>query len=400
MTTRTRTAESKGDAAPAEPPAEMAEAVADAQAEQARLRDEAQQPTDGERALTEIERMRAEIRDSIGTVRANGDRHVELCKRLDTLAEQISGIGQSDMPATADLSEMHDRFDLLSTEVGEVMGALGRADATPGPLDHDRAPVPMVLGQVLDVMRKVTEIGKGGKAPDKMGGYAFRKIDDAIDAIGAAVREVGLVLRSEVADVHTFPRKVGSNPDAWGCRVTMRYVFVSPQDGSEHAIEGVGEGADAGDKATSKAASMALKYALLQGLMIPVVGAHLDSEADDTRSVPGGRQGGRQQQRGGSAYDRATEAQRDAYHRGEQMPDAASSGQPQDGPDPSQDPPEVRAREVMRRANDGRPVDKLQVLLGKAADAGLANVEIEWFGHTDTLQQHMLAAIRLARGQQ
>lgn len=356
-------------------------AEADAPAEQ--QADEARQPSDGERALTEIERMRTEIRDSIGAVRANTDRHNDLCKRLDALAEQVSGLGQTDMPATVDLDEVHTRFDVLSAEIGNLAA----------PAAEQGAAVPAVYGQVHALMRRVSEIGKGGTAPQQMGGYKFRRVDDAIDAVGNAMREVGLVLRSEVVRLDVGPPGAGMRT----AHAIMRYTFVSVTDGTEHAIEGAGEGADKGDKATSKACSMALKYALLQGLMIPVQGAHLDVEAEDTRPDE-------PQQRRGGSYDRATEAQRDAYHRGEQMPAAAPARQQpaQQGQqhDPSNDPPEIRAAEVLRRANDGRDAAAIKALMGKAGDAGLLGVEIESYGHAATLQQHLLAVIRLAEQRQ
>lgn len=309
----------------------------------------------------------------------------DLAARLDDIARVLGQVAEREQPP-ADLAEVHDRFDVLSAEIGAIVHG-------------GTSPVPDVLGKVLAVMREVDEIGKGGKAPDKMGGYAFRKVDTAIDAVGAAVRRVGLVLRSEVVEAHMFGRKVGSNADSWGARVTMRYVFVSPVDGSEHAIEGVGEGADSGDKATSKASSMALKYALLQGLMIPVEGVHLDVEAEDTRSAPPSRQQERPQ-RGTREADAGTYRREREQHeqaQGQRQAPPSRERPAQGEHDPSQDPPEVRAAEVLRRANSGYSAERIQALLGKASDAGLAEVEIESFGHRATLQQHLLATIRLAR---
>ena len=157
---------------------------------------------------------------------------------------------------------------------------------------------PHVLGLVLAVMRRVAEIGKtrDGKATDSAS-YKFRGIDDAMNAVGIAMREVGVVMRTEVVsqeyDTRAVDKVWNGKPNGttlWTtCIARMRYIFVSPVDGSEHVLEGIGQGRDAGDKAASKALSGAMKYALFQGLCIPVTGVNVDAEespadmADDQR---------------------------------------------------------------------------------------------------------------------
>lgn len=155
--------------------------------------------------------------------------------------------------------------------------------------------------KVLAVMRLVTEIGKGRQADMGQGGnYAFRGVDDAMNVVGAALREVGLIMRQQVLNVDTseyFIDKTNKEGVVWGrqqwstTRITMRYVFVDPDDGSEHAVEGYGVGKDVGDKDGSKAAAAAMKYALFQGLCIPVKGMNIDPETDhpdsgDERHAP------------------------------------------------------------------------------------------------------------------
>jgi hypothetical protein len=145
--------------------------------------------------------------------------------------------------------------------------------------------------KVLELMRMVTFIGKEKQADLGTGGkFKFRGIDDAMDAVGHATREVGLVLSPEILKDETTQNaitKSGTGRDGgkyentviWTTtKLTVRYTFVDPDDGSTHAIEMVGEGRDASDKSTSKAASMAFKYGLLQGLCIPVTGLD-DSDA-------------------------------------------------------------------------------------------------------------------------
>lgn len=157
--------------------------------------------------------------------------------------------------------------------------------------------VPAVLGQVLALMKMVDQIGKDGKASYGKGedaaNYAFRGIDAAMNAVGSAMRAVGLVMRSEVLHQESSfynVDKVNRDGKKWGetrwvtTKVIMRYIFVSPIDGTEHPVEGLGIGKDFGDKDGSKAASAAMKYALFQGLCIPVQGMNIDPESESADS--------------------------------------------------------------------------------------------------------------------
>lgn len=133
------------------------------------------------------------------------------------------------------------------------------------------------LRKFLALMNAVDSLGKDKQASQEMGGYAFRSIDAAMDAVGHGMRQVGLIMRSEV--IKRDEVKTVVNGRVWtSVSAEMRYVFVDPDDGSEHAIEMVGEGRDLGDKATSKAVSMALKYGLLQSLCIPFNAPESDGE--------------------------------------------------------------------------------------------------------------------------
>jgi len=134
-----------------------------------------------------------------------------------------------------------------------------------------------VLRKVLQLQKNVAALTKDKVADVKMGGYGFRSIDAAMDAVGHGIREVGLILRTEI--VSSTSDQFTASGRLWtSVTIKARYVFVDPDDGSEHALEMVGEGRDLGDKATSKAASMAFKYALLQGLCIPFGAPESDGE--------------------------------------------------------------------------------------------------------------------------
>lgn len=164
-------------------------------------------------------------------------------------------------------------------------------DAAVGEFTLDARPLGATR-KVLELMRSVTHIGKAKEANLGQGGrFKFRGVDDAMDAVGHAMREVGLALSTSVLARESSQREVQSTDSNGRARttvwttthLTVEYTFVDPEDGSTHPITMVGEGRDSGDKSTSKAASMALKYGLFQALMIPVTG--LDDADNDNPQI-------------------------------------------------------------------------------------------------------------------
>ena len=170
------------------------------------------------------------------------------------------------------LGGTEDRLAALEYMLAEMPVVPGRA-----PAGHVHPAVGGVHDKVLQLMDEITFIAKERLAKGVGISYRFRGIDDAQNAVGAAMRKVRILLRPEVVSwEHSttpvlVPDKEGASKTIlWSTsKLTMRYVFVDPVDGSEFAIEMVGEGRDNSDKSASKAASMACKYALFQALMIP-----------------------------------------------------------------------------------------------------------------------------------
>lgn len=146
---------------------------------------------------------------------------------------------------------------------------------------------PQVFEAVHRLMQRVEAIGKEGTYNGGQSGrYKFRRVDDVMDAVGHAMRDVGLVMQTQVVSGPVYSTAQVSNRDGrlveWTtCRVTVAYTFIDIRDGSRHTIEMPGEGRDSSDKATSKALAMAMKYALTQGLCIP-----LESEQDPDAERP------------------------------------------------------------------------------------------------------------------
>lgn len=146
---------------------------------------------------------------------------------------------------------------------------------------------PQVFEAVHRLMQRVEVIGKEGTYEGgRSGRYKFRRVDDVMDAVGHAMRDVGLVMQTQVVSGPSYATSQVTNREGYvtewtTCRATIAYTFIDIRDGSRHTIEMPGEGRDSSDKATSKAMAMAMKYALVQGLCIP-----LESEQDPDDERP------------------------------------------------------------------------------------------------------------------
>lgn len=193
------------------------------------------------------------------------------------------------------LGAITERLDVLADAVtGGQPGALLAGVAS---RSTELTPaVPKVYGAMVDVMRLVREVGKNGTGPREAGSYGYRKLDDAVDAVGAALREVGLLLVPVEVLNHEIRQTVvpaGEGSRTWTtATVTMKWRYIHPADGSHQDVVMAGEGRDMGDKATGKANSNAWKNALVQSLNIPVQGM---PEVEDEHPVIGAGQGPAQQ---------------------------------------------------------------------------------------------------------
>jgi hypothetical protein len=238
---------------------------------------------------------------------------------------------------------------------------------------EQRAAVPGVYRKVHALMCAVTEIGKNrefkaeGRGNSSGIEYSFRGIDDAMDAVGSALRTVGLIMRSEVVKAEHTVNEVGrfwqgkqEGVTLWATtRLTMRYTFIDPEDGTEHSVEGYGVGKDNGDKDGSKSSAAAMKYALFQGLCIPVKGMNIDPEEDHPTGEP-------------------TAAQRQARAEQEQHDDTPPP--PDDTPPPDPDHALRRATGALAAARDPqktRTQADLTAILAQAAKEKILSTEIE-----------------------
>lgn len=234
---------------------------------------------------------------------------------LTDYGQRLTGLEErpaisADTGTPEELTELSAKVDSLAAGLGEVAKLVGtfgqQGDAFQANVYQRltvleqgggvRVASQQVGAKVLELMKEVEFIGKSREAKIETRGdnfsYMFRGIDDAQDAVGTAMRKVGLIMRTQVVNLdykltpveRRYANGGGQTQLYSTCVLTMRYSFVDPVDMSEFAFEMVGEGKDISDKSASKAASMACKYALFQALMIPVKGV-VESDGEDPQIV-------------------------------------------------------------------------------------------------------------------
>ena len=176
------------------------------------------------------------------------------------------------------------------------------------------------------VMNGVRAIGKTKR--NKAQGYAFRGIDDLMNAAGPEFRKHGVVVLTAVKEKEYDQVPVGKG--MWvQCRLTVAYTFAcGPDQDQQVTVEVCSEALDNSDKATTKAYSYALRTALSQVLCVPT---EEDQDPDYETPERGGHGGGRPPVQSKSGGDVATPEQLKAIEgwlavfEGEYQPDVIAS---------------------------------------------------------------------------
>lgn len=143
---------------------------------------------------------------------------------------------------------------------------------------------PATIAQILGrVMVDVEEVGKGGRHEKQ--GYTYRKVDDIVNAAGAALRKHGVVPVPVLRTISYEQTEVGKNRTPTRiAQVQVEYQFHGPAGDHISAVVPA-ESMDSGDKSTPKAMSVAYRIALSQVLAIPT-GDPDPAETDFRRSEP------------------------------------------------------------------------------------------------------------------
>lgn len=136
------------------------------------------------------------------------------------------------------------------------------------PCTNEWIAVSDTTGEVLKALNAASlEIGpvnKSGKAAQQMGGYAFRTIDDVVNACSGPMNRNGLIIIPAMTETKSEPWN-----DKWR-KEYVRYRFrIMHVSGEFIETEIVAQALDQGDKAVGKATSYALKELLTRMFLIP-----------------------------------------------------------------------------------------------------------------------------------
>lgn len=121
--------------------------------------------------------------------------------------------------------------------------------------------------KLVEVMRQVSHVAKSSR--NEAQGWAFRGVDEVLNAVGPALRAHGVLCVPTVLEAAYGSVEVGKNRTPMReATLRVQYRFYGPAGDFVDAVVPA-EAMDSGDKATAKAMSVALRTCLLQTLALP-----------------------------------------------------------------------------------------------------------------------------------
>lgn len=138
-----------------------------------------------------------------------------------------------------------------------------------------------IAERILKVMKSVGAITKDRAAPQQMGGYKFRGIDDLLNALQPALLDGGVLVVPYMRNLQREERVTKSGATQIYTLVDVEYRFYGSEGEESIVARVVGEGQDTGDKSANKAMSSAFKNAIIQVLSIKTEETERDSESSN-----------------------------------------------------------------------------------------------------------------------
>lgn len=125
---------------------------------------------------------------------------------------------------------------------------------------------PLIYGKIASIMKECPAIGKDQRNSQQ--GYAYRGIDDVMNALQNLLPKYGVFYVPEVVDAKREERTTAKGGILIYSVLKVKYTFYA-EDGSHVSAVVQSEGMDSADKSSNKAMSAACKYALFQVFNIP-----------------------------------------------------------------------------------------------------------------------------------
>lgn len=165
-----------------------------------------------------------------------------------------------------------------------ALTAPAAGDVTPNTIRSQDSKPPDVYRAICEVATGISRDGVSKGRRNEQQGYAFRGVDDVMNALSCLLANADLVILPKMSERKQEERITANGKPLFYVTVRADFDFVSARDGSKHVVTMYGEGMDSADKATNKAMSAAYKYACLQVFCIPT--ESLGPDADATTPEP------------------------------------------------------------------------------------------------------------------
>lgn len=142
-----------------------------------------------------------------------------------------------------------------------------------------------VIAAICAITKDISETGVAKSRQNQEQKYAYRGIDDMLNALSPLYAKHGLVVVPRVLSREVTQATTKSGGTLWKIAVCVEYHLYA-SDGSTLVASTYGEAMDSADKATNKALSAAYKYLVIQLFAIPVVGTPDADEHTPEETVP------------------------------------------------------------------------------------------------------------------
>lgn len=144
-----------------------------------------------------------------------------------------------------------------------------------------------VYQAISNVTAYVARTGIGKTKRNAAQGFAYRGVDDVMQAMASALPMCGLVMTPRVVGRTERAAASKSGGTIYSVVLDVEWDLVSVIDGSRCIVRVHGEAMDSGDKATTKALSAAYKYACVLAFSIPLEGIEdADAHSPESGAAP------------------------------------------------------------------------------------------------------------------
>lgn len=170
-----------------------------------------------------------------------------------------------------------------------------------------------VYTAIRRVMEDMARSGVGKTKTNAQQNFAYRGVDDVMDALAPSLSKHGLIIVPHVTERITTERASRSGGTLFHTLLRIDYDFISVEDGSQQHVGPIyGEAMDSGDKATNKAMAIAYKYACVQTFCIPITGDDPDAQSHELADAQAQKEPARSPQQRAPAVPRPPESARSA----------------------------------------------------------------------------------------